>query len=56
MKRAVSICTYNRRGRIEEVIQGVLDTVPDGTDVFVCDDGSTDGTADVVDSLFGEVH
>ncbi len=38
--RAVSICTYNRGRHIGEVIEGVLSTVPNGTDVFVCDDGS----------------
>jgi glycosyltransferase involved in cell wall biosynthesis len=43
-KRAVSISTYNRAGRIGEVIEGVLSTVPNGTDVFVVDDGSTDNT------------
>ena len=48
MKRAVSICTYNRWVNLEEIIEGVLSTVPDGTDVFVCDDGSTDGTESVV--------
>jgi glycosyltransferase involved in cell wall biosynthesis len=40
VKRAVAISTYNRGNHIGEVIQGVLDTVPNGTDVFVCDDGS----------------
>jgi len=44
-KRAVSICTYNRVQNIGEVVDGVLATVPNGTDVFVCDDGSTDNTA-----------
>jgi len=44
-KRAVSICTYNRAQHIGEVIDGVLATVPSCTDVFVCDDGSTDNTA-----------
>ncbi len=55
MKRAVSICTYNRSTRLGEVIEGVLDTVPDGTDVFVCDDGSTDATAGLIQS-FPDVH
>ncbi len=40
VKRAVAISTYNRGDRIGEVIEGVLSTVPNGTDVFVCDDGS----------------
>ena len=46
--RAVSICTYNRADHIGEAIEGVLSTVPNGTDVFVCDDGSTDDTRDWV--------
>jgi glycosyltransferase involved in cell wall biosynthesis len=40
VKRAVAISTYNRGKHIGEVIEGVLSTVPNGTDVFVCDDGS----------------
>lgn len=43
-RRAVSICTYNRMPHIAEVVEAVLSTVPNGTDVFVCDDGSTDDT------------
>ena len=31
--RAVSICTYNRWKYIGEVIEGVLGTVPNGTDM-----------------------
>ncbi len=53
IKRAVSICTYNRWRHIEEVLNGVLDTVPEDTDVFVCDDGSTDLTPGEVQDLFG---
>lgn len=54
-KRAVSICTYNRADTLREVIQGVLDTVPQGTDVFICDDGSTDSTSDTV-AEFDGIH
>lgn len=54
--RAVSICTYNRSKQLGEVIAGVLSTVPNGTDVFVCDDGSTDDTIDVVENLGKPVH
>ena len=49
--RAVAISTYNRCKHISEVIEGVLSTVPNGTDVFVCDDGSTDGTGSEVDEF-----
>ena len=54
--RAVSICTYNRAKQLGDVIAGVLSTVPNGTDVFVCDDGSTDDTIDVVKNLGSPVH
>jgi len=53
--RAVSIITYNRVKQIDEMIEGVLSTVPDGTDVFVVDDGSTDGTENVVHA-YPNVH
>jgi len=46
--RAISIITYNRAKRLGEVIEGVLKTIPRGTDVFVCDDGSRDNTREVV--------
>lgn len=52
--RAVSIVTYNRAGHLHEVIEGVLATVPNGTDVFVVDDGSTDGTHAEVVGQFGQ--
>ena len=54
VKRAVSIITYNRCERLGEVIEGVLKTAPKGTDVFVCDDGSTDDTRGIV-AKFGGV-
>jgi glycosyltransferase involved in cell wall biosynthesis len=38
------------------VIDGVLSTVPEGTDVFVCDDGSNDGTRDKVFEYNKAVH
>jgi glycosyltransferase involved in cell wall biosynthesis len=53
--RAVSICTYNRSACLAEVIEGVLGTVPNGTDIFVCDDGSADET-DIVTGAFPGVH
>ncbi|KKN92371.1 hypothetical protein LCGC14_0208620 [marine sediment metagenome] len=54
--RAVAISTYNRVEHIDEVIQGVLSTVPNGTDVFVVDDGSTDSTPQFVTREFPGVH
>ena len=53
--RAVSIITYNRCKQIGNMIEGVLSTVPNGTDVFVVDDGSTDGTENVV-HVYPNVH
>jgi glycosyltransferase involved in cell wall biosynthesis len=54
--RAVAISTYNRVDHIDEVIQGVLSTVPNGTDVFVVDDGSTDCTPQYITREFPSVH
>lgn len=54
-KRAVSIVTYNRAPRLHDMIEGVLSTVPNGTDVFVCDDGSTDQTWETA-AHFPNVH
>ena len=53
--RAVSIITYNRCNQLGNVIDGVLRTIPKGTDVFVVDDGSTDSTAGLMQS-FPDVH
>ena len=48
INRAVSIITYNRDKHLGDVIEGVPSTIPQGTDVFVCDDGSTDNTAGIM--------
>ncbi len=42
--RAVAVSTYNRLPNLCEVLNGVFSTVPNGTDVFLVDDGSTDQT------------
>ena len=47
----VAICTYNRSNQLGEVIRATLDTVPLGTQVVVCDDGSTDKTMKVVEKF-----
>jgi glycosyltransferase involved in cell wall biosynthesis len=39
--RGVAICHYNRIEHLEEVIKAVKETVPEGTRIVVCDDGST---------------
>ncbi len=53
--RAVSIVTYNRADYLKEVLNGVFSTIPDGTDVFVCDDGSTDEPYRVIEE-YPKVH
>lgn len=46
--QAIAIVTYNRANQIREAIQAVLDTKPATARVIVCDDGSTDNTANKV--------
>lgn len=45
--RGVAICTYNRGRQLKELIERVIDTVPSGTKIVVCDDGSEDETPQV---------
>lgn len=40
IKRGIGICHYNRPEGLEKVIEGVLNTMPEGTKVVVADDGS----------------
>ena len=58
--RAVSIVTYNRSNRLEEMLEGVTRTVPTGTDIFVVDDGSTDDQSwimiELIKRRFPHVH
>jgi glycosyltransferase involved in cell wall biosynthesis len=53
--RAVAISTYNRVDKLGEVLNGIYTTMPNETDVFVCDDGSTDQTHRIVEQFPG-VH
>lgn len=53
LSRGVGISTYNRGGQIRQVVEAVLNTVPDGTLVVVADDGSTDNTQHQVTGLTG---
>ena len=55
IRRAVSICTFNRINHLGEVLNGVYTTMPNETDVFVCDDGSTDQTHRIVEQ-YPNVH
>ena len=58
--RAVSIITYNRANRLEEMLEGVTRTVPSKTDIFVVDDGSTEDQSsmmvDLINRRFPHVH
>jgi glycosyltransferase involved in cell wall biosynthesis len=47
-RTGVAVCTYNRGHQLHEVLSAVYDTVPAGSRVSVCDDGSTDNTMEVV--------
>ena len=49
-ERGVGICTYNRAGRLGDLIEAVLSTT-NGARVAVADDGSTDETPQVVASF-----
>jgi glycosyltransferase involved in cell wall biosynthesis len=54
MKLSVIIPVYNERSTIEEVVRRVR-AVPIEKEIIVVDDGSTDGTADIVRELAKEV-
>ena len=58
MKRLVIIPTYNESVNIPVIVQRIFKHVPN-TEVLVIDDGSPDGTAQIVESLqnnFPELH
>jgi len=50
----VVIPTYNESDNIDRVLRRVRSALPDAT-VLVVDDGSPDGTADLVDAVCGEL-
>ncbi|UAY53023.1 polyprenol monophosphomannose synthase [Ferruginibacter albus] len=51
MDKLVIIPTYNEKDNIRSIISAVMD-LPDGFHVLIIDDGSPDGTAAIVQSLF----
>lgn len=51
---SVIMPAYNAAGTIKEAIQSVLDQTHPSVEVIVIDDGSDDGTAELVNNLFGE--
>ncbi|MDR1742525.1 MAG: glycosyltransferase, partial [Dysgonamonadaceae bacterium] len=52
-KISVLIPTYNCANYIAEAIDSVLAQNYDNIEIIVVDDGSTDGTADVIENLLG---
>lgn len=55
LTQGIAIVTFNRANQICDVVQAVLDTKPTNARVIVCDDGSTDNTADRIVKSFPEV-
>jgi dolichol-phosphate mannosyltransferase len=58
VRAVVVLPTYNERDNIEPYLRGlraVTRTLESSVDVLVVDDGSPDGTADLADSLNGEL-
>ncbi len=53
LKRIVIIPTYNEKENIEAIIRKVF-SLPEPFEVLIIDDGSPDGTADIVRGLQGE--
>jgi len=45
--RGVAICHYNRLVHLGKIIQAVKDTVPEDTQIVVCDDGSNNSEGEV---------
>lgn len=58
-KALVVVPTYNEAGNIAEAVRRLFDATGDSIDLLVVDDGSPDGTADIVEALTGtpgEIH
>jgi len=53
-KKLVIIPTYNEKENIEKIIRKTFAVTEDETDILVIDDGSPDGTANIVKKLIGE--
>lgn len=55
IQRGVGICHYNRQRYLEEIIEAVKRTVPAGTRIVVCDDGSCQGGQDSADLAVSDI-
>jgi glycosyltransferase involved in cell wall biosynthesis len=53
MRVSVVLTVYNAAWCIERAVESILGQTFAATEVLVCDDGSTDGTADLVERRFG---
>lgn len=51
MKALIVVPTYNEIENIGHLVESVFAVVPQGVDLLVVDDGSPDGTGELVDSL-----
>ncbi|MBS1985002.1 MAG: polyprenol monophosphomannose synthase [Bdellovibrionales bacterium] len=51
MKTLICIPTYNERENVEALSRAILQMTPAGTHILFVDDGSPDGTGEVVDGL-----
>lgn len=59
MKFAVLLTCHNRKDKTEKCLLNLFQQeLPNGTefDVFLCDDGSSDGTSEMIKSTFPTVH
>jgi dolichol-phosphate mannosyltransferase len=52
----VIVPTYNERANVGEVVRRLFDAAGERVDLLVVDDGSPDGTADLVDELAAGPH
>jgi len=51
---SVALCTYNGERFIEQQLRSILDQVPAPYEIVVSDDGSTDGTLEIVRAVLRE--
>lgn len=50
-KYTIAICNYNMEETLEESIRSIIDQVTDEFEVFVVDDGSDDGSSEILQKL-----